>query len=165
MKKLHLLVSCVLFVGCASVINHPITGEKVPVPNEFIDKIDFDLTVEYKNGSQGENKTGKLVSAMEEAGISLDVTSLEPLLATSDTELTLGDLSLTGYYPTYVTLSFKELDAGVITTSIKPTFGGYPSGTINKWILIDAKKILIQRMDKIFNPLGYKYLEEEPLTN
>ena len=63
----------------------------------------------------------------------------------------------------FVDLAFKELEIGVITITIKPTFGGYPVGTINKWILIESKELLIERMNKIMNPIGYKYLVEEPL--
>tara|TARA_B100001559_G_C16222159_1_gene493932 strand:+ start:364 stop:471 length:108 start_codon:yes stop_codon:yes gene_type:complete len=28
-----------------------------------------------------------------------------------------------------------------------------------------AKELLIDKMDKMLNPIGYKYLKEEPLTN
>ena len=162
MKRL-LLLPLLLIVGCANFINHPITGEKIPVPSEFVNKIDFDLTIQYKMDIQNQYGGGKVVAALEEAGMSLDLASLEPLLATSDSEITLGDLTLTGIFPTYATLSFKELEIGVITITIKPTFGGYPVGTINKWILIESKELLIERMNKIMNPIGYKYLVEEPL--
>ncbi|MBT6391541.1 MAG: hypothetical protein HOJ69_09940 [Candidatus Marinimicrobia bacterium] len=163
MKKILLILSLVFWIGCASVINHPITGEKIPVPPKFVNKIDFDLTIQYKIDKQNQNSSGKVASALEESAIALDITSLEPLLATSDSELTLGNLTLTGVFPTYVTLGFKELEIGVITITIKPTFGGYPVGTINKWILIESKELLIERMNKIMNPIGYKYLVEEPL--
>jgi len=163
MKKILFILPFLFWLGCASIINHPITGEKISVPPEFVNKIDFDLTIQYKTDKQNQNSGGKVVSALEEAGMSLDLTSLEPLLATSDSEITLGDLTLTGIFPTYVTLSFKELEIGVFTITIKPTFGGYPDGTINKWILIESKELLIERMNKIMNPIGYKYLVEEPL--
>ena len=91
------------------MVNHPVTGEKIPVPPQFIDKIDFDLTIEYQIDSDKQSNNGKFVSALEESGISLDATSLEPLLATSNSQVTLGELALKGYFPTYATLSFKEL--------------------------------------------------------
>ena len=73
--------------------------------------------------------------------------------------------TLTDNYPTYATLSFKELEVEIITITIKPTFGGYHAGKINKWILIEAKELLIDKMDKMLNPIVCKYLKEEPLTN
>ena len=165
MKKVLYSIPFCFLIGCASMVNRPVTGEKIPVPPQFIDKIDFDLTIEYQIDSDKQSNNGKFVSALEESGISLDATSLEPLLATSNSQVTLGELALKGNFPTYATLSFKELEAGIITITIKPTFGGYPVGTINKWILIEAKELLIDKMDKMLNPIGYKYLKEEPLTN
>ena len=165
MKKILYSIPFCFLIGCASMVNHPVTGEKISVPPQFIDKIDFDLTIEYQIDSEKQSNNGKFVSALEESGISLDATSLEPLLATSNSQVTLGELALKGYFPTYAKLSFKELEAGIITITIKPTFGGYPAGTINRWILIEAKELLIDKMDKMLNPIGYKYLKEEPLTN
>ena len=165
MRKLIYSIAIYFLMSCASMVNHPITGEKIPVPPQFIDRIDFDLTIEYKIDSEKQSNSGKFVSVLEESGISLDATSLEPLLATSSSQVTLGELALTGNFPTYATLSFKELEAGIITITINPTFGGYPEGTINKWILIDAKELLIEKMDKMLNSIGYKYLKDEPLTN
>jgi hypothetical protein len=158
--------SLILFLfmfGCANIINHPITGEKIPVPAPFVNEIDFDLTLQYKMDNPNQKGSGIIVTAFEEGGMVLQVTSLEPLLATSDSDLTLGELTLTGVYPTYATLAFKELEIGVITITIAPTFGGYPAGTINKWIRIEAKELLIERMNKLMNPIGYKYIVEEPL--
>ena len=55
MKKILLILSLVFWIGCASVINHPITGEKIPVPPKFVNKIDFDLTIQYKIDKQNQN--------------------------------------------------------------------------------------------------------------
>jgi hypothetical protein len=71
MKKILLILSLVFWIGCASVINHPITGEKIPVPPKFVNKIDFDLTVQYKIDKQNQNSGGKVASALEESGLGI----------------------------------------------------------------------------------------------
>jgi len=60
--------------------------------------------------------------------------------------MTLGEPTFSGVLPTYAHLNFKELEVGVITITIIPTFGGSSVGTIDKWILIEAKQLLIKKI-------------------
>lgn len=161
MIKIFFMISLIFLLSCASFVQHPLTGEQIAIPPNMADQIDFDLTISYKTENIENSNNGKVISRFENSGITFELTSLNPLLGNSETEIQLGDLFKEA--TTFVKLNVKELDKGVITISIIPTYGGAQAGTTQKWILIKSKEYLLEKLDNILNPLGFYIVAEEPL--
>ncbi len=161
MNKIFFLITLTFLSGCASFVQHPLTGEQIAIPSNMVEQIDFDLTIDYKCESPENLNNGKIINQLENSGITFELASLNPLLGSSQTEILLGNLFKEAI--TTVKLNAKELEEGTITFSIVPTYGGAQAGTTQKWILIKSKDYLVEKLDNIFNPLGYYNIPEEHL--
>ena len=150
MKKI-LLTTCVIAFSCATFVSHPVTGEKIAIPPNYENKIDFDLTLTYINPNSNDNS--EFISVFEKAGLSIDLKSISPLLGTIDSEL---KVIAEGNANTWVRLNLKELKKGEIMISILPTYGGAQTGTTQKWIIKESKADLIKKLDDLLNPIGFE---------
>jgi len=157
MKKVLLPVSFLLFVmGCATTVPHPITGTPVRLPNAFVGKVSFELSLKYTYKGNDMDFSALLVETLQSSGLPLEITSITPLIGKTTNQLQLGDLQFTGVYPTFTDCNFYILRQNELNIGIKPTFGGYPTGVINEWIYNDHLDILKSRLDAILNPIGFE---------
>jgi len=161
MKLFYSGIFLILLFGCATYVNHPVTGEKIAIPPNMVNKIDFDLTIYYASEASDKINSGKIIQQFQAGGMALEITSIDPLIAKSQTNMVLGNLLIEA--GTIARISINEIEKGTISIFILPTYSGAPAGSIQRWILIKSRETLIIRINKLLNPIGYFYIEERSL--
>ena len=75
----HFWIILVIISGCTT-IPHPVTGDKTSIPSNYKDKIDFDLTLMYKNDNVSVNSNADLITFFETSGIFIEINTINPLI-------------------------------------------------------------------------------------
>ena len=173
----HFWIILVIISGCTT-IPHPVTGDKISIPRNYKDKIDFDLTLMYKNDNASVNSNADLITFFETSGIFIEINTINPLIGSLYREL---KVPADGNAKTSIKLYLREFNKGEITITIMPIYrrNSITRGMIRKlsefanidsiipsfsnekqrWINNKSKTELIKKLNKLMNPLGYIIIE------